>query len=223
MSTDLSIYQDKLTALAKQMVYLQGQRDTQAIQSNRHLEAYKHCDVEIRILKEVIDYFSTTISGKIEEVQHTVEDLINKGLRYVFKQDEVGISLSTEFKNNKTQFIITLSDGQSSSTNMLDSFGGGLVAIVSFLFKVVISIIHKNERFMVFDETLNFVSASYQPALSQFIRQLCEDMGVTIVLVTHQPIMADHAHVVYEAFEAKGGSTKFKRLVNGNGEGISSS
>lgn len=214
MSTSqaLAPYKSKLAELDNQVIYLTGQRDQQTLTSNKHLAAFRHAESEIEILKEVVSFFSGAITDKIEEVQHTVEDLINKGLQYVFQNDDIGIKLSTEFKNNKTLFVITLSDGKTDSTNMLDSFGGGLVSIVSFLFKVIVSIINRNEKFMIFDETLNFVSIQYQEPLSKFIRQLCEDMGITLVLITHQPAMAEAADIVYDAYEAKGGSTKFKRI-----------
>lgn len=89
-----------------------------------------------------------------------------------------------------------------------------MITIISFLFKVVINLVHKNERFFVFDESLNFVSRHYQEPLSAFIKAICDELDITIVLVTHQPLLADKADMIYEAYESKDGSTKFLKKLN---------
>ncbi len=43
-------------------------------------------------------------------------------------------------------------------------------------------------------------------ALAALIRQLCDETGVQIILLTHDPAFADSADVVYEVTQAKGKS-----------------
>lgn len=194
------------------LIYLRGQRDMAKVECNKILQDSEGMKLELEVLDETNKFFVDALNQKIDEVKHKVEEIINQGLAYVYHSEEVKISISTTFKNNKTQFIITLKDGDIESSKLKESFGGGLIAIISFLFKVVINIIYKNEKFMIFDETLNFVSRHYQEPLSHFIKQLCEKMDVTIVLITHQPLIADKADSVYEAYCTTNGSTKFKHI-----------
>lgn len=197
--------------LEKQKIYLQGLVDAKQIDCNNLLSKSKELDIEIKILDEVNLFFTGKIAQKIDSVKHKIENIINNGLSYIFKDEDIRIVVNTTFKHNKTVFSLAIQDNDSESSALSESCGGGLVAIVSFLFKVVINILYKNERFMVFDESLNFVSKQYQIPLSEFLKKLCSDMKTTIVLVTHQPLVAHSANCVYEAYPSKEGHTLFKK------------
>lgn len=208
---------ESLNKAKDQLTYMKGQRDMLRIECNKILKESETLTLEIDILEETNKYFVEALQNRIDEVRHKVEDIINRGLSYVYKADDVQLVISTTVKASKTQFVITLKDGDIESSKLRESFGGGLIAIIAFLFKVVINVIYKNERFMVFDESLNFVSRHYQEPLSQFIKKLCDEMDTTIVLITHQPLLADKADSIYEAYKAPDGSTKFKHIINEEG------
>lgn len=200
----------KVKDLNDQVKYLQGSREVLTRDLNKLKGKSDLLELDIQILDEVIVFFSKAVDRRLSEVEHTISDIINKGLRYIFKTDTIGMKIETVVKNNRTQFKLTLTDGKIESNKLDESFGGGLLSIVSFLFQTVVNILVKNERLLVFDETLNFVSRSYQPALSQFIKQLCEEMHLTLVLITHQPTVMESADRLYEAYAANDGSTKFR-------------
>ena len=59
--------------------------------------------------------------------------------------------------------------------------------------RLIIAIMNK-PRILVLDETLSAISIEYQEKLSMFISQICRDMGFTILLVSHQPTLAEKAN-----------------------------
>jgi len=198
-----------LEKLEKQVSYLQGKKDLTQIDMNNLLDKSKQMTEDIEVLNEVNKFFTDGIDTKIRKVKHQIEDIINQGLTYIYKDDSIKVSVDTVFKNNKTQFTIAIKDSKVESTNLEDSFGGGVLATVAFLFKVVVNILSKNEKFMVFDESLTFVSKHYQENLSSFIKKLCQDLDMTIVLVSHQPLLHSQADIVYEA-QKEDNATNFK-------------
>ena len=198
-----------LEKLEKQVSYLQGKKDLTQIDMNNLLDKSKQMTEDIELLNEVNKFFTDGIDTKIRKVKHQIEDIINQGLTYIYKDDSIKVSVDTVFKNNKTQFTIAIKDSKVESTNLEDSFGGGVLATVAFLFKVVVNILSKNEKFMVFDESLTFVSKHYQENLSSFIKKLCQDLDMTIVLVSHQPLLHSQADIVYEA-QKEANATNFK-------------
>lgn len=202
--------EESVDSLNKKVSFLQGSREIISRDLNKLKAASDSSEMEIAILDEVITFFSGSINQRLIEVESTISDMINKGLRYIFKTDSISLSIATEIKSSKTQFKLVLTDGNSTSTKLEESFGGGLVSIVSFLFQTVVSVLNNNERLLVFDETLNFVSRSYQPALSEFIKQLCKDMDITLLLITHQPTIMESADKVVEAYATVDGGTKFR-------------
>lgn len=209
----MQVTRERLNEVGKTLNQIEGQIDLTKSLSNNLLLSSDTLRMELEVLDETNKFFTEAMQQRIDEVKHKVEDIINQGIAYVYKTDDVKISITTTFKNNKTQFVINLVSGDMVTSKVTESFGGGLIAIVAFLFKVVINIVYKNEKIMFFDETLNYVSRHYQEALSEFIKKLCEDMNMTIILITHQPLLAEKANMVYEAYEATNG-TKFKLVSN---------
>ena len=115
-----------LEKLEKQVSYLQGKKDLTQIDMNNLLDKSKQMTEDIEVLNEVNKFFTDGIDSKIRKVKHQIEDIINQGLTYINKDDSIKVSVDTVFKNNKTQFTIAIKDSKVESTNLEDSFGGGL-------------------------------------------------------------------------------------------------
>ena len=74
-----------------------------------------------------------------------------------------------------------------------------MVAVVGFLLRVTLVLLTQPEdrRLLVLDETFAHVSEEYLPAVSGFLRDLVEETGLQIIMVTHQPELASAADKVY--------------------------
>ena len=135
-----------------------------------------------------------------------IENIVNEGLKVVFS-DNIEIKIISSILNNKTTYHIDITQNGVHGTQ--ESFGGGVLAVISLCLRVVMIIYCKRDRILFLDESLGFVSEVYQPSLSNFISQLCKRLGFNITLISHQPKMVAYADRIYEAYKGKDG-TEFR-------------
>lgn len=135
-----------------------------------------------------------------------IENIVNEGLKVVFS-DNIEIKIISSILNNKTTYHIDITQNGVHGTQ--ESFGGGVLAVISLCLRVVMIIYCKRDRILFLDESLGFVSEVYQPSLSNFISQLCKRLGFNITLISHQPKMTAYADRIYEAYKGKDG-TEFR-------------
>lgn len=135
-----------------------------------------------------------------------IENIVNEGLKVVFS-DNIEIKIISSILNNKTTYHIDITQNGVHGTQ--ESFGGGVLAVISLCLRVVMIIYCKRDRILFLDESLGFVSEIYQPSLSNFISQLCKRLGFDITLISHQPRMTAYADRIYEAYKGKDG-TEFR-------------
>lgn len=135
-----------------------------------------------------------------------IENIVNEGLKVVFS-DNIEIKIISSILNNKTTYHIDITQNGVHGTQ--ESFGGGVLAVISLCLRVVMIIYCKRDRILFLDESLGFVSEIYQPSLSNFISQLCKRLGFDITLISHQPRMTAYTDRIYEAYKGKDG-TEFR-------------
>lgn len=132
------------------------------------------------------------------ELQGRIEALVSEGLQAVFQED-LGFRLlpGNERGQPTLRFAIT---GHGVETDVLEARGGGLAAVIGFLLRVILVALHpeRARRFFVLDETFGMVSAGFQEELGRFIRRLCDEADLQVLLVTHAPRVGLHADKVYE-------------------------
>lgn len=156
-----------------------------------------HALQESSILEQVNTFLASQIQQKAGDIKYQLESLVNQGLAYVFG-DQVRIQIESAFKNNKTVFSLNIiKDGV--NEGRADSFGGGLLSVIAVLLRVSAIIVTNTQRFIFLDESTNFVSAQYQTALGNFLKQICQQLDFTIVLISHQDTITQSADYIYIA------------------------
>lgn len=158
---------------------------------------------EISVLDSCATFFNKTIELKVDEVSSKIEDIINKGLAYIYGAD-YRFKLHKSIKRNKTTFSFELCNIESGVAGFEETHGGGIMSLISFLFRIVVIAILNKPRLIMLDETLSAVSIEYQEKLSNFIKQIADDMGFTIVVISHQPTLAEKSHIQYVVSKAQG-------------------
>ena len=178
---------------------------------------------EVRVGMETIDHLKlveTFLMQFADERQASVfrqiESTVSEGLQTVFEED-LRLEISSKVVGSRSEIVFTLVSGGAGSdelrTSIMESRGGGVAAITGFLIQAVMVLLTPNLRPIVFlDESFRAVSEEYQAPLGRFISELCERTGLQVVLVTHQPSIAEEADVVYSFTQSKG-ITKIKREV----------
>lgn len=139
-----------------------------------------------KLIEHYLESVSSSVSG-------TLEDLMRSALQ-VFNMD---ITVSLEYREGvRGGYRTVVSQGEVSGG--LDSFGGGVLSLVSFIMLVSTIVLKKKRRFIMLDESFSAVSVEYQEGLSNFVRQLCDDFNFDIALVSHQKSLNVEATRTYE-------------------------
>ena len=108
-------------------------------------------------LDTVIQFFEKVIDMNTKSTRVFIESLINDGIEYVIGDNSVSIKIESSIKNNKVQYAINILDNKNNIEGGTESFGGGILAIISFIFRIVIMHISKMFPLIVIDENLTFV------------------------------------------------------------------
>lgn len=149
------------------------------------------------------------------KAQESIEKLVTEGLQTIFDDTlSFHILQKVSGKNATVEFKVrtALPDNRVVETDVLDARGGGLAAVIGFLLRVVVMLLEQDgqkEKILILDETFAHVSEDYLAPLGEFLKELKNETGVQIILVTHQQEFTDHADKVYR-FSIKDGKTIVK-------------
>lgn len=131
-----------------------------------------------------------------ETAQTQVEDLVTRALQAVFDAN-LSFHLVQEVKANRAEVSFALRSqygDQVIDTPVLEARGGGMAAVVAFVLRLVVLLLTPGtRRFLALDETFAHVSASYEPRVAEFLREVADKAGVQILLVTHSQAYSDLA------------------------------
>lgn len=183
-----------------------------AQQRVRHLEAQAE-------LHEQVNALLTTVGEERQQVaQSQVEQLVTRGLQAIFGE-QYSFRLVQAVRGNQAvvDFIIrtTIDHGAGGhsawDTPVMDARGGGMAAAVGFMLRLVVLLLTPGaRRVLVLDESFAHVSAEYEGALAEFMREVCDKAGVQIILVTHSDAYSDVADKRYRLDLGADGVTRYR-------------
>ena len=169
---------------------------------------------QIDNLKIIEAYLSQFADERQAQVFKQIESTVTEGLRYIFQED-LRLDVSNKLVGSRSEVVFSViseTEEGELKTGVMDARGGGVAAIVGFLTQAVLILLTPGLRpFMALDETFRNVSSEYQEPLGQFVSDLCSRTGLQVLLVTHQPEIAEFADAHY-AFTQSSGTTNIKKV-----------
>jgi len=142
-------------------------------------------------------------------VQRQLEALVNQGLAHIYAETPMTFSITTDVKRKQmaASFAITSQiNGTEVTAPVLDVRGGGVVAAVSFILRVVVDVLSGRRPTYILDETFAHVSPDFEPRVAEFLQTLCTQLGIQVVLITHSSTYAEYADTAYR-FDQHDGET----------------
>ena len=164
--------------------------------------------------EEAVAFLNSFADERQEKVQRRVEELVTHGVRTIFG-DDLSFHVISEQKANRTEVSFSLRSSmgdQIVETPILDARGGGVAAVVGFLLRLIVKLLKDERPLLAMDETFAQLSADYEPRMAEFLRELVDQTGVQILLVTHSEAYSEFADRVYR-FGQKGGLTVVSDVV----------
>jgi hypothetical protein len=168
---------------------------------------------ELNLARETQRVAATVLTAFAQEAQettqHQIEGLVTRALQVVFGENlsfhmipgERGSQATLEFVL-RTTIKSPKGDLDSSvefvDTPVMDARGGGMAAVVGFVLRLVVLLLTPGARkVLVLDESFAHVSASYETRVAEFLREVADQAGVQLILVTHSTAYSDLADVRY--------------------------
>jgi len=160
------------------IITAQGMLDS-ALQESNMLEALSS---SLKLAKPLLQANSIT----------QVQDLLTSALSSVFDLPHKVI-----WDPESKEFVIQYPDGD---VPLVGSSGGGVVTVLSAVLDLFLICKDGCRKLLIYDEAWTAVSEEYVERFYAFIRKSCKDLGVDILLVTHDARVlnewVDHLYVV---------------------------
>ena len=148
--------------------------DTKATDSRASIE---RLTMAAKALQSIIDGTSSSNLRRVVEI-------VNMALDSVFNGQGIVFDIVSSVKRGVPVYELKLS--QNGVEGSLNSFGGGVLSVVSVVLKVMLNVMAKRSPIICLDETLSGLSEEYIPAMSALLRDICNRFGIYLILVTHQ-------------------------------------
>ena len=172
----------------------------------QHLRQQTAMEEEMKVLSHNIEVYTKTsvvlkslLQDLVGENLLSIDKLVTEGLRRVF-HDQVNVTFKSELveRNNQLQISFRTEQGPASGSAM-GSFGASVTVVESLLLRIIVVLKMGLAPVLILDESLAQVSDEYLEPVGSLIQSLCKDLGLTILLVTHQHEFQETADVVYKA------------------------
>jgi len=170
---------------------------------------------EIGLLDKVSSLFKHLLDSLLEEKKQEIQKLVTYGLKTVFTDQDLRFHINIEPKYNTIYTNFKTEQVGVAEGDVLDSFGGGVVNIESFLLRIITLFQTKLTPFLFLDETFSHVSGEYVENTSALLSNVCEQLGLTIALITHKEDMLNNADKIYKASSVKNKLKLSEITVNG--------
>ena len=167
----------------------------------------------------------------LEETSETLKKIFEKLNKKSIEGVEnlVSYALNSIWDDRVYQFKIISKERGASSTNkfvlikngievdIMDGSGGGLVDIVALILRLIYTLKAKPtlKPVLFLDEPFQHASVDYHEKIGALLTELIDKLGLTIVMVTHTPIIENYATKIYTLVETSEDSVVSKEIANG--------
>lgn len=134
----------------------------------------------------VQDSLATKLSG-----------IVTKALATVFDEE---VEFVAEFVERRgvSECDLYLKDKEGNSYSILDSRGGGLADVCSVCLQMAFILLSDVDRVLIVDEIARHVDGDAQEKFASVLKQLSQELGFTIITVTHSPAFVEVADRVFK-------------------------
>lgn len=169
----------------------------------KKVETTTHC----RVAMESAQAFIQSVAQATQkELEYHISELGSLAMQAVF-DDPYELKLAFESKRGRTEAKFTLErDGE--SVEPLFGSGGGVVDILALALRLSLWSLRdpRPRPVIVLDEPFKWPSSGYRPKVAQLLSKLSSELGIQMIIVTHDSELASCADRVFSVAFRKGRS-----------------
>jgi len=149
--------------------------------------------------EEALAFIQKVAQATQGQVKVHIEDIITMALETIM-DNPYKLELDFVPRRNKTECdIYFVRDGQ--RIKPIEEAGGGAVDIASFASRIALWSLGTTDNVLVFDEPFRFVSKQYQLKVAELLSKLSEQLGLQIIMVSHNDNYIQQADLVLEVYK----------------------
>jgi DNA repair ATPase RecN len=156
----------------------------------------EHLNQEDVLLEKVGELFKHLLNKYVYEYAESFSRIVTEGLQSIYFDQDVKFDIEVEQKRGKV-YANFVTEQNGVRANPLESFGGGVASVVSLLLRILVLLKADLARYLVLDEALGALSTEYVETCGDFLRKLCDELDVNILLVTHNADFVDQSDNAY--------------------------
>lgn len=134
-----------------------------------------------------------------------VEGLVTRAMQAIFSDRDYKFIVKQEIKRNAPAVTFAVLDN-GMELDLVDELGGGICDMVAMVLRIAfLSLCRpKLTSLLVLDEPLKHLAANYQPAAGRFLKQVCHELGIVMLITTHSKELSDQADQLFRADNING-------------------
>lgn len=174
------------------------QRDIDYMQT----KAYD-CDANILVLnkkkEEIIackEYHKKAIDILYRDSIQELEELINDVMARIFWDRDLMVKMELSDSRSKSLIWYIIDRDKDIQISVRNSTGRGLRVVLSFIIQAYY-VLSLGSKYLFIDEGYTFLSDEYVEKFFQFVRLLCKEKGLCLVMISHDDRFSEYADVRY--------------------------
>jgi DNA repair exonuclease SbcCD ATPase subunit len=170
---------------------------------NKKIDELEEVENSVINAEEATAFIQEVARKTQNQLRIHIEDIVSTALEYILDDDPYKFELEFVLRRNKTECdIYFVRDGK--RINPIDASGGGAVDIASFASRIALWSLQPSNNVLVFDEPFRFVSKQYKSKVAEFLSHISKQLGIQIIMVTHDDVYINQADKVYTVEKERG-------------------
>lgn len=175
-----------------------GKRDLLQRQEKEYENEVERLREEIMILEKVEELYKFVLDKYVNRYAESFSALVTEGMQAIFYDQDISFEVQVGQKHGKVWLDFVTAQGEHRGMS-LESFGGGVASVQSLLLRLLVLLKKDLARYLILDESLAALSEEYVGNAGQFIKKMCEKLGVNVLLITHNKAFLEYADHAYQA------------------------
>lgn len=169
------------------------------VQSIEELEKEYTALIDNKVLLERSKPFIDDIIDKFSETSlKRLEDLLTLGVSRIFQDRDYKVEIKVSEKRSAKCAELYLIDSGHSFLMRDSCVAGGILVVVGFLIQVFYVANLNVAKILFLDEALSNISTQYLDNFFSFVKELSQQIGLTVVLITHDTRFLEYADRLYK-------------------------
>lgn len=164
-------------------------------------------DIEVlnerkRLIESAKEYYFKVVDMCYAYSIEEMENFVNYVLAYVFYDESYKIKLDITNKRNKSITFYLIDENKGLETPLRKGNGKGVKAVASFILYTYY-LLRMKSPYVFLDESFVNISASYVERFFAYVKKLCNDYKLCVILITHDMRFPEYADKIYQVTKGK--------------------